>query len=109
MKNAAGANPIRGVRLFQILPFVQWRIVPVGAMGLANSKPAFHPQQSLPRVDRGAFRCAAVGGLNAAVAHVVNLTRAKDAVTCFMQTEERRQRGRHSPLGGRLCVKPTLS
>ena len=36
---------------------------------------------------------------------MTNLTRAKDAVTCFIETEERRQRGRHSPLGGRLCVK----
>ena len=36
---------------------------------------------------------------------MTNLTRAKDAVACFMETEERRQRGRHSPLGGRLCVK----
>jgi hypothetical protein len=30
---------------------------------------------------------------------------AKDAVACFMETEERRQRGRHSPSEGRLCVK----
>jgi hypothetical protein len=36
---------------------------------------------------------------------MTNLTRAKDAVTCFVETEQRRQRGRHSPLGGRLCVK----
>ena len=36
---------------------------------------------------------------------MTNLTRAKDAVTCFMETEERRQRGRHSPSEGRLCVK----
>ena len=36
---------------------------------------------------------------------MTNLTRAKDAVACFMETEERRQRGRHSPLEGRLCVK----
>jgi hypothetical protein len=32
---------------------------------------------------------------------MTNLTRAKDAVACFMETEERRQRGRHSPLEGR--------
>jgi len=36
---------------------------------------------------------------------MTNLTRAKDAVACFMETEERRQRGRHSPSDGRLCVK----
>jgi len=36
---------------------------------------------------------------------MTNLTRAKDAVACFMETEERRQRGRQSPSEGRLCVK----
>jgi hypothetical protein len=36
---------------------------------------------------------------------MTNLTRAKDAVTFFIETEERRQRGRHSPSEGRLCVK----
>jgi len=41
------------------------------------------------------------------VSDITNLTRAKDAVTCFMDTEERRQRRRHSPSEGRLCVKTT--
>jgi hypothetical protein len=36
---------------------------------------------------------------------MTNLTRAKDAVACFMETEERRQRGRQSPSESRLCVK----
>jgi hypothetical protein len=36
---------------------------------------------------------------------MTNLTRAKDAVACFMEPEERCQRGRHSPSEGRLCVK----
>ena len=36
---------------------------------------------------------------------LTKLTRAKDAVACFVETEERRQRGRHSPSEGRLCVK----
>ena len=36
---------------------------------------------------------------------MTNLTRAKDAVACFVETEERRQRGRHNPSEGRLCVK----
>jgi hypothetical protein len=36
---------------------------------------------------------------------MTNLTRAKDAIACFMETEERRQRGRHSPLEGHPCVK----
>ena len=39
---------------------------------------------------------------------MTNLTRAKDADTCFIETEERRQRGRHSPSEGRLCVKTGL-
>jgi hypothetical protein len=36
---------------------------------------------------------------------ITNLTRAKDAIACFMETEKRRQRGRHRPSEGRLCVK----
>ena len=36
---------------------------------------------------------------------MTNLTRAKDAVTCFVETEQRRQRGWHRPSEGRLCVK----
>jgi hypothetical protein len=36
---------------------------------------------------------------------MTNLTRAKDAVTYFIESDERRQRGRHSPLEGRLCVE----
>jgi len=39
------------------------------------------------------------------LADMTNPTRAKDAVACFMETEERRQRGRHNPSEGRLCVK----
>ena len=35
---------------------------------------------------------------------MTNLTRAKDAVACFIETEERRQRGRQRPSEGRLCV-----
>jgi hypothetical protein len=39
------------------------------------------------------------------LADMTNLTRAKDAVACFMETDERRQRGRHRSSEGRLCVK----
>ena len=39
------------------------------------------------------------------LADMTNPTRAKDAVACFMEIEERRQRGRHNPSEGRLCVK----
>jgi hypothetical protein len=41
------------------------------------------------------------GGLS----DITNLTRAKDAVACFIETEERRQRERQRPLEGRLWVK----
>ena len=42
---------------------------------------------------------------------MTNLARAEDAAACFMETEERRQRGRQSPSGRRLCVEmsPILS
>jgi hypothetical protein len=36
---------------------------------------------------------------------MTNLTRAKDAITCFIETEERRRRGRRRPSEGRLLVK----
>jgi hypothetical protein len=36
---------------------------------------------------------------------MTNISRAKDAVACFMETEERRQRGRQTPLERRPCVK----
>jgi hypothetical protein len=36
---------------------------------------------------------------------MTNLTRAKDAVACFMETEERRQRQRQSPSEDRLYAK----
>ena len=39
------------------------------------------------------------------LSEMTNLTRAKDAVACFMETEERRQRRRHRPSEGHLCVK----
>jgi hypothetical protein len=42
------------------------------------------------------------------VSDITNLTRAKDAVACSIETEGRRQRGRHSPSEGRLCVKTIL-
>jgi hypothetical protein len=38
---------------------------------------------------------------------MTNLMRAKDAVACFMETEERRQRGRQSLSEGRRCVVGT--
>jgi hypothetical protein len=47
--------------------------------------------------------------LDGRLSDMTNLTRAKDAVACFIETAERRQRRRHRPSEGRLCVKPTLS
>jgi hypothetical protein len=43
--------------------------------------------------------------LDGRLSDMTNLTRAKDAVACFMETEERHQRGRHSPSERRQCVK----
>jgi hypothetical protein len=34
-----------------------------------------------------------------------NLTRAKDAVACFVEAEQCRQRARHRSSEGRLCIK----
>ena len=36
---------------------------------------------------------------------MVNLSRAKDAVACFMESMERRQRGRQKRLEPRLCAR----
>jgi hypothetical protein len=36
---------------------------------------------------------------------MTNLTRAKDAVASFIETEEHRRRWRHRPSGDRLCAK----
>ena len=38
---------------------------------------------------------------------MANLTRAKDAAACFIETEERRHRGRQSLSEGRRCVVGT--
>jgi hypothetical protein len=42
---------------------------------------------------------------NGRLSDMTNLTRAKDAVAYFMETEEGRQRVRHRSSQGRLCVK----
>jgi hypothetical protein len=43
------------------------------------------------------------------VSDMTNLTRAKDAVACFMETEQRRQRGRRSLSEGRRCAKTRVA
>jgi hypothetical protein len=68
------------------------------ARGLSPRKPKVVPDPARP----GMWRVRWPDGR---LSDMTNLTRAKDAITCFIETEERRQRGRHSPLGGRLCVK----
>jgi hypothetical protein len=42
---------------------------------------------------------------NGRLSDMTSLTRAKDAAACFIETEDRRQRGRQRPSEGRLCVK----
>jgi hypothetical protein len=66
--------------------------------GCRPGKPKLVPDATHP----GVWRVRRPDG---GLSDMTNLTRAKDAVACFMETEERRQRGRHSPSEGRLCVK----
>jgi hypothetical protein len=65
---------------------------------LSPRKPKLVPDATHPSMWR-------VRWPDGSLSDMTNLTRAKDAVACFIETEERRQRGRHSPLEGRLCVK----
>jgi hypothetical protein len=65
---------------------------------LSPRKPKVVPDAARP----GMWRARRPDGR---LSDMTNLTRAKDAVACFMETEERRQRGRHSPSEGRPCVK----
>lgn len=61
-------------------------------------RPKVIPDAAYP----GMWRVQCPGGR---LADMANLTRANDTAACFMETAERRQRGRQSPLEGRLCVK----
>jgi hypothetical protein len=65
---------------------------------LSPRKPKLVPDATHPSMWR-------VRWPDGSLSDMTNLTRAKDAVACFIETEERRQRGRHSPSDGRLCVK----
>ena len=65
---------------------------------MTSARPKLVPDAAHPGMRR-------VRWPNGRLSDMTNLTRAKDAVACFMETEERRQRGRHSPSEGRLCVK----
>jgi hypothetical protein len=91
------------------------RALPSGASPRprADARPArthrggFHLRPRKPKlvpdaVHTGVWRVRWPDG---SLSDITNLTRAKDAVACFMETEERRRRGRHSPSEGRLCVK----
>jgi hypothetical protein len=56
-------------------------------------------KQRQPKVvpDAAHARMCRVRWSDGRLSDMTNLTRAKDAVVSFMGTEERRQRGRHSP------------
>jgi hypothetical protein len=69
-----------------------------GGCRLSRRKPKVVPDAAHP----GMWRVRWPDG---SLSDMTNLTRAKDAIACFIETEERRQRGRHSPSEGRLCVK----
>jgi hypothetical protein len=69
-----------------------------GGCRLSSRKPKVVPDP----VHRGMWRVRWPDGR---LSDITNLTRAKDAVACFMETEERRQRRRQSPSEGCLCVK----
>ena len=71
----------------------------------ADARPGRYPRKPTVVADathRGMWRVRWPDGR---LSDMTNLTRAKDAVACFIESEERRQRGRHSPTEGRLCVK----
>jgi hypothetical protein len=69
-----------------------------GGCRLSSRKPKVVPDAAHP----GMWRVRWPDG---SLSDITNLTRAKDAVACFMETEERRQRGRHRSSEDRLCVK----
>jgi hypothetical protein len=73
-----------------------------GGRALASGASARKPKV-VPDAARPGMWC--VRWPDGRLSDMTNLTRAKDAVACFMETEERRQRGRHSPSEGRLCVE----
>ena len=45
--------------------------------------------------------CGGSNGLTVNLSDMANLTRAKDAAACFMESEARRQRGRQRPVEAR--------
>lgn len=69
-----------------------------GGCRLSPRKPKVVPDAAHP----GMWRVRWPDG---SLSETTNLTRAKDAVACFIETEERRQRGRQSPSEGRLRIK----
>jgi hypothetical protein len=69
-----------------------------GGCHLRPRKPKVVPDAARPNMSR-------VRWPDGRLSDMTNLMRAKDAVACFIETEERRQRGRHRPSEGRLCVK----
>jgi hypothetical protein len=62
------------------------------------SRPKLEPDPAYP----GMWRVQWPDGR---LSEMTNLARAKDAAAGFIETKERRQRGRQKPSEGRLCVK----
>jgi hypothetical protein len=61
-------------------------------------KPALEPDVKWP----GMWRVRWTDGR---LSDMTNITRAKDAITCFLETVRRRGRGRQSQLEARPCAK----
>jgi hypothetical protein len=97
-KQIQAGNGIAERRAGAGAPIAGWGRTHRGACGLSPRKPKVLPDAA----HTGMWRVRWPDGR---LSDMTNLTRARDAVACFMETEERRRRGRHSPSEGRLCVK----
>ena len=86
-------------------PSASWNecsTAPVSMFAITAWKPLMRRPKLMPdAVHPGIWR---VRWRDGRLSDMTNLTRAKDAVTCFIETEERRQRGRHMSSEGRLCA-----
>ena len=71
----------------------------------ADARPGRYPRKPKVAPDPARPGMWRVRWPDGRLSDMTNLTRAKDAVACFVETEERRQRRRHRPSEGRLCVK----
>jgi hypothetical protein len=83
------------------------RALPSGASARpkADARPGRYPRKPKVAPDPARPGMWRVRWPNGRLSDITSLTRAKDAVACFIESGERLRRGRHSPLEGRLCVK----